>query len=202
MGSVPRTYDPESDTTHSFVNNQPADMLAGRSAMGNIIPASTGAAQAVVTVLRKLAGKFHGMPSNDASTHSLILIDSSTDISVRVPVTNISLVDLTVTLSTPVNSKDELMAPFRTASARPPAIVKFRDGMASPSPPGLAGVLAVSDEMLVSSEYLSSLQSSIIDVDASVMLNDMSVKIAVWYVKEMGFSSRSEYRFQAVEMMS
>lgn len=127
--------------------------------MGNIIPASTGAAQAVVKVLPELKGKFHG-------------------ISIRVPVTNVSLVDLTVRLQTPVASKEELMNAFRVASKG-----------------GLAGVLRVSDEKLVSSDYLSSTESSIIDADATVMLDDKTAKIVAWYDNEYGFASRSESRF-------
>ena len=126
--------------------------------MGNIIPATTGAAQAVVKVLPELKGKFHG-------------------ISIRVPVTNVSLVDLTVRLETPVSGKAELMDAFRAASA--------------PGAP-LAGVLRVSDEKLVSSDYLSSTESSIIDADATVMLDDRTAKIVAWYDNEYGFASRSE----------
>lgn len=124
--------------------------------MGNIIPASTGAAQAVVKVLPELKGKFHG-------------------ISIRVPVTNVSLVDLTVRLESSVASKEELMNAFRVASAG-----------------RLAGVLRVSDEKLVSSDYLSSTESSIIDADATVMLDDRTAKIVAWYDNEYGFASRSE----------
>ncbi|WWD00963.1 glyceraldehyde-3-phosphate dehydrogenase, type I [Kwoniella sp. B9012] len=143
------------------------DIRQGRSAMGNIIPATTGAAQAVVKVLPELAGKFHG-------------------ISVRVPVTNVSLVDLTVTLSTPVSSKEELIRPFREAAARRP----IQSSTPHPDGPALAGVLGVSDEKLVSSDYLSSTQSSIVDVDATVMLNERTAKIVAWYDNEWGFSSR------------
>ncbi|WWD08210.1 glyceraldehyde-3-phosphate dehydrogenase, type I [Kwoniella europaea PYCC6329] len=143
------------------------DIRQGRSAMGNIIPATTGAAQAVVKVLPELAGKFHG-------------------ISVRVPVTNVSLVDLTVTLSTPVASKEALIRPFRAAAARRP----IQSSTPHPDGPALAGVLGVSDEKLVSSDYLSSTQSSILDVDATVMLNDRTAKIVAWYDNEWGFSSR------------
>ncbi|WWC86574.1 glyceraldehyde-3-phosphate dehydrogenase, type I [Kwoniella dendrophila CBS 6074] len=143
------------------------DIRQGRSAMGNIIPASTGAAQAVVKVLPELAGKFSG-------------------ISVRVPVTNVSLVDLTVTLSTPVKSKEDLIRPFRAAAARRP----IQSSTPHPDGPALAGVLGVSDEKLVSSDYLSSTQSSILDVDATIMLNERTAKIVAWYDNEWGFSSR------------
>ncbi|WVQ84283.1 glyceraldehyde-3-phosphate dehydrogenase, type I [Cryptococcus sp. DSM 104549] len=148
------------------------DLRQGRSAMGNIIPATTGAAKAVVKVLPELAGKFHG-------------------ISIRVPVTNVSLVDLTVTLTSPVSSKEALMAPFRVAAGRPPkvdhdAITRGDDGEG----PALQGVLAVSDEKLVSSDYLSSQQSAVIDEDASVILNDRTAKIVAWYDNEVAFASR------------
>lgn len=56
----------------------------------------------------------------------------------------------------------------------------------------LAGVLRVSDEKLVSSDYLSSTESSIIDADATVMLDDRTAKIVAWYDNEYGFASRSE----------
>lgn len=143
------------------------DIRSGRSAMGNIIPASTGAAQAVVKVLPELKGKFHG-------------------ISIRVPVTNVSLVDLTVTLSTPIASKEDLIAPFRTAAKLQPHLKE------SDTQPRLRGVLDVNDEKLVSSDYLSTTYSSSIDVDASVMLNETTAKIVAWYDNEYGFSSRSK----------
>lgn len=56
----------------------------------------------------------------------------------------------------------------------------------------LTGVLRVSDEKLVSSDYLSSTESSIIDADATVMLDDRTAKIVAWYDNEYGFASRSE----------
>jgi glyceraldehyde 3-phosphate dehydrogenase len=106
-------------------------------------------------------------------------------------VTNVSLVDLTVTLSRPVANKDELFAPFRLAAQRSPS--QSTSETAASAVPCLSGVMAVSDEKLVSSDYLSALQSSIIDVDASVMLNERTAKIVAWYDNEVGFASRSEY---------
>ncbi|KAI9631814.1 glyceraldehyde 3-phosphate dehydrogenase [Dioszegia hungarica] len=139
--------------------------------MGNILPAPTGAAQAVVKVLPELAGKFHG-------------------ISIRVPVTNVSLVDLTVTLSTPVSSKEELLFPFRGTAALPPSLFSGQARLQTPSVPPLAGVLGISDERLVSRDFLGSAYSSVIDLDACCMLNPTTVKIVSWRDNEYGFSTR------------
>jgi glyceraldehyde 3-phosphate dehydrogenase len=46
--------------------------------------------------------------------------------------------------------------------------------------------------LLVSSDYLGTTASSIVDVDASALLNETTVKIIAWYDNEMGFASRSE----------
>lgn len=136
------------------------DIRAGRAAMGNIIPATTGAASAVVKVLPELAGKFQGL-------------------SVRVPVTNVSLVNLTVRTERPFGSKEELMNAFRNAANTP-----VLEG-------GLHGVLDVSDEKLVSSDYLTSPFSSVIDEDASIVLGDgHTATLVAWYDNETGFSSR------------
>lgn len=135
------------------------DIRSGRSAMGNIIPATTGAASAVVKVLPELAGKFQG-------------------ISVRVPVTNVSLVDLTVKTIRPFESKADLMSVFATAANTPV------------SKGGLKGVLGVSEEQLVSSDYLTSSHSSIIDVDASIILDNHTAKVVAWYDNEYGFANR------------
>jgi glyceraldehyde 3-phosphate dehydrogenase len=123
--------------------------------------------------------------------NNILMRNVSIGISIRVPVTNVSLVDLTVTLCTPVSSKEALIAPFRTSSSLPPYTHPISPST-TPSPPQLEGVLGVSDEKLVSSDYLSNTFSSIIDVDASVMLNERTVKIVAWYDNEFGFSSRSE----------
>jgi glyceraldehyde 3-phosphate dehydrogenase len=108
-------------------------------------------------------------------------------------VTNVSLVDLTVTLSHPVASKEDLIAPFRLAAARRPVRTPDSPSLqGSDDSPALEGVLSVSDEKLVSSDYLSTRFSCIIDVDATVMLNATTAKIVAWYDNEYGFSSRSE----------
>lgn len=131
------------------------------------------------------------------STHALMCAyRTGTDeigISIRVPVTNVSLVDLTVTLETPVSSKEELLTPFRRAATHAPSLFSGQARLQTPSVPHLGGVLGISDEQLVSSDFLGSTYSSVIDADACVMLNDRTVKVVAWYDNEYGFSTRSEF---------
>lgn len=110
-----------------------------------------------------------------------------------------SLVDLTVTLSTPVADKEALIAAFREAAQKQPGwnALKTLEGDESADAKAgqdvrLRGVMDVNDEKLVSSDYLSTSFSCNIDVDATVMLNDTTAKIVAWYDNEYGFSSRSE----------
>lgn len=129
------------------------DRRAGRSIMGNIIPTSTGAAAAISVVLPQLSGKVTG-------------------ISVRVPTTNVSMVDLTVATDRSTSLPDILTA-FETASHN-----------------GLSGVLSVEQEELVSSDFLGHGSSAVIDAKASKQLNDRFFKIIAWYDNEWAYSCR------------
>lgn len=128
----------------------------GRAVGSNIIPTTTGAASAVKLVIPELDGKFTG-------------------ISVRVPVNNVSMVDLTVSLSTPVATKDALLAPLRDAAA---GRLTYSSGRS------LSNIIAVSDDELVSHDFLGWQQSCIIDSAATVMLNPTTFKIIAWYDNE------------------
>ncbi|KAM0751671.1 putative glyceraldehyde 3-phosphate dehydrogenase [Meredithblackwellia eburnea MCA 4105] len=127
----------------------------GRGVGSNIIPTTTGAAKAVQLVLPELAGKFTG-------------------ISIRVPVNNVSMVDLTVSLTRPAATKEELLEPLRKASTHP----------------RLGNVLCVNDDELVSSDFLGFNQSCIVDSAATVLLNPHTAKIIAWYDNEWGYSVR------------
>lgn len=129
------------------------DRRAGRSIMGNIIPTSTGAAAAISVVLPELDGKVTG-------------------ISVRVPTTNVSMVDLTVATNK-ATSLTEVLAEFEKASRS-----------------SLAGVLSVEQEELVSSDFLGHSSSAVIDAKASKQLNDRFFKIIAWYDNEWAYSCR------------
>jgi len=146
-------------TVHAYTNDQVIldtahkDLRRARAAGLSIIPTTTGAAKAVSLVLPELKGKFNGM-------------------SLRIPVPDVSLVDLTATLSKGTSVED-VNAEFREAS----------DG-------ALRGILAVSDEPLVSSDFLHDSHSSIVDAPSTMLLGDRTVKVLAWYDNEWGYSCR------------
>ena len=146
-------------TVHAYTGDQVLldaphkDLRRARAAALSIIPTTTGAAKAVALVLPELKGKFHGM-------------------SLRVPVPDVSLVDLTVTLSKGTTVED-LNAEMREAA----------DG-------SLRGILAVTDEQLVSMDFLKDSHSSIFDAPSTMMLGDRTAKVLAWYDNEWGYSCR------------
>ena len=146
-------------TVHAYTNDQVIldaphkDLRRARAAALSIIPTTTGAAKAVSLVLPELKGKFHGY-------------------ALRVPVPDVSLVDLTVTLNKGTTVED-INAEMREAS----------DG-------ALRGILAVSDEQLVSMDFLKDSHSSTLDAPSTMMLGDRTAKVLAWYDNEWGYSCR------------
>ena len=146
-------------TVHAYTNDQVIldtvhkDLRRARAAGMSVIPTTTGAAKAVSLVLPELKGRFHG-------------------ISLRVPVPDVSLIDLTVTLSKPA-TVDDINAEMREAA----------DGK-------LEGILAVSDELLVSQDFLHDSHSSILDAPSTMTLGDRTAKVLAWYDNEWGYSCR------------
>ncbi|KAJ2882483.1 hypothetical protein H4R27_003404 [Coemansia aciculifera] len=129
------------------------DWRAGRGAGQNIIPASTGAAKAVGKVIPELNGRLTGM-------------------SLRVPVPNVSVVDLTVRLEKGA-SYDEIIE----------VIKKHADSE-------LKGILGYTHEDVVSQDFCGDTHSSIVDIGAGIALNNNFVKILSWYDNEFGYSTR------------
>ncbi|HXM58982.1 MAG TPA: type I glyceraldehyde-3-phosphate dehydrogenase [Candidatus Dormibacteraeota bacterium] len=129
------------------------DLRRARAAADNIIPTSTGANRAVAEVLPELTGKFVGM-------------------SFRVPVLDVSVVDLSVELGR-ATTVEEINAAFEEAAGGE-----------------LKGILAVSHEELVSSDFKNDPHSSIVDAPSTLMLGDQSAKVVSWYDNEWGFSCR------------
>ncbi len=91
---------------------------------------------------------------------------------VRVPTPNVSLVDVVCVLKKKV-SKDEVVDALRKAA----------DGK-------LKGILAMSDEPLVSVDFVGNNNSSIVDVDSTTVIGDNMVKVLSWYDNEWGYSVR------------
>ena len=129
------------------------DFRGGRSALNNIIPASTGAAVAVGKVIPELKGKLTGM-------------------AMRVPVLDVSAVDLTVKLAKET-TYDEIMQVLKKASET-----------------NYKGILGFTEDLVVSQDFVSDPRTSIIDAKAGIELNSTFFKIISWYDNEYGFSAK------------
>jgi len=146
-------------TIHSYTNDQRIldlphkDLRRARAGALNIIPTTTGAAKATALALPEVKGKIDG-------------------ISLRVPTANVSLVDLSCTVSRKT-TVDEVNQAFKKAAAGP-----------------LKGILAVSDEPLVSSDYNGDLHSSTVDALSTSVIDGTLVHVSSWYDNEMGYSAR------------
>ena len=92
--------------------------------------------------------------------------------SVRVPVANVSMVDLTAVLAKKT-SVDEVNDAFRAAAKG-----------------AMKGILLVDDDARVSSDFCTSTYSSIVASDTTQVICDDMVKIFAWYDNEWGYSER------------
>ena len=129
------------------------DWRGGRGAYQNIIPSSTGAAKAVALVIPALKGKLTGM-------------------AFRVPVADVSVVDLVVKLEKPA-SYEAIKAAMKEAS----------EGE-------LKGILGYTEDEVVSSDFVGDARTSIFDAKAGIALNDNFVKVVAWYDNEWGYSNK------------
>ena len=129
------------------------DWRGGRGAYQNIIPSSTGAAKAVALVIPALKGKLTGM-------------------SFRVPVADVSVVDLTVQLKTPT-TYEAIKAAMKEAS----------EG-------DLKGILGYTEDEVVSEDFKGDARTSIFDAKAGIALSDTFVKVVSWYDNEWGYSNK------------
>lgn len=129
------------------------DWRGGRGAYQNIIPSSTGAAKAVGLVLPQLKGKLTGM-------------------SFRVPVADVSVVDLTVRLKNPATYED------------------VKAAMKAASEGELKGILGYTEDEVVSEDFKGDARTSIFDAKAGIALNNNFVKVVSWYDNEWGYSNK------------
>ncbi len=151
--------DAQMTTIHSYTNDQRIldlphkDLRRARAAAVSMIPTTTGAARAVGLVLPELKGKIDGL-------------------SIRVPTSNVSIVELTANVSR-ATTIDEINKAMKAAAEGP-----------------LKGILQYTEEQLVSIDYLGNPHSSIYDSALTQVINDKSVKVFSWYDNEWGYSNR------------
>lgn len=125
----------------------------GRSAINNIIPTTTGAAIAVTKVIPELKNKLTGM-------------------AFRVPIANVSVVDLTVRTKKAA-TYDEIKTFFKNASENE-----------------YNGIVNYTEDEVVSQDFISDRHSCTFDANAGIALNDNFFKLVGWYDNEFGYSAK------------
>jgi len=147
-------------TIHSAMNDQPVidayhhtDLRKTRSAFHSIIPVDTGLARGIDRVLPALAGRFEAQ-------------------AMRVPVMNVSAIDLSIVVERNV-TRDEVNAAIRTAAAQ-----------------SLPDVLACTDEPLASCDFNHDPRSAIVDLSQTRVGGKRLVKVLTWFDNEWGYANR------------
>jgi glyceraldehyde 3-phosphate dehydrogenase len=146
-------------TIHAYTNDQVMldfphkDLRRARAGALSMIPTSTGAASAIGLVLPALKGKLDGY-------------------AMRVPTSDVSVVDLSVKLTKSTDA-NAINAAMKAAADGP-----------------LKGILAYSDEPLVSVDFLGNAHSSILDAQSTKVMDGNFAKLLSWYDNEWGYSNR------------
>lgn len=146
-------------TVHAYTNDQKTadqahkDLRRARAAAANIIPTTTGAAKAISLVIPELKGKLHGY-------------------ALRVPVTTVSCVDLSVNLAKAATA-EEINAAMKKAAEGP-----------------MKGILGYTEDPVVSVDFKGDSRSSIFDGLSTMMLGDKFAKVLSWYDNEWAYSER------------
>jgi len=146
-------------TAHAYTNDQRIqdlvhkDLRRARAGAVSIIPTSTGAAVAAGLVLPELLGKMNGL-------------------ALRVPVPNVSIVDLTAVLGKKATDA-EINAAYKAAAKG-----------------ALKGILDYTEEPLVSIDFNHNSYSATVDAQSTMVIDGDLAKVLAWYDNEWGFSCR------------
>ncbi len=146
-------------TIHAYTNDQQLldlphrDLRRARAACMSQIPTTTGAATAVSLVIPELKGKLDGM-------------------AIRVPVPNVSLVDLTAEMVSDVT------------------VESVNNALKNASETYLKGIMEYCEEPLVSVDFNHTSASAIVDALSTKVIEGRLVKVIAWYDNEWGFSCR------------
>jgi len=193
MGVNDHTYDP---SAHRIISNASCTTNCLAPVAKVLHESFGGIEQGLMTTIhsytndQNILDRFHSDPrraraaaqnmvpttTGAAKAVSLVLPELKGKLSgmaVRVPTPNVSLVDLVVRLGNSSVSREEVNSALREAADGP-----------------LNGVLAVSDEPLVSCDYVGNPHSSVVDALSTDVGDGSLVKVLSWYDNEWGFSSR------------
>lgn len=146
-------------TVHAYTNDQQIldlphkDLRRARAAAMNIIPTTTGAAVAVGLVLPQLQGKLDGF-------------------AMRVPVPDVSMVDLVVELNTSTDAET------------------INQKLSAAAEGAMKGIVDFTDEPLVSQDFLGDPHSAIVDGAMTTVMDGNFAKVIAWYDNEWGYSNR------------
>ncbi len=146
-------------TIHAYTNDQRvqdmahSDLRRSRAAAVSMIPTSTGAAKAISLVIPELKGKLDGF-------------------AIRVPVPNVSVVDLSCTIS------------------KKATVEEINAAMKEMSEGKMKGILGYTDDPVVSVDFNHCVLSSILDAKSTKVIGDDFVKVLSWYDNEWGYSNR------------
>ena len=146
-------------TIHAYTGDQPTldsshkDLRRARAAAMSMIPTSTGATKAVGEVLPQLKGRMSGS-------------------AIRVPTTNVSVVDLVATTS------------------RDTSVGEINEVLSDAANGQMKHVLGINERPLVSIDFNHDPHSSVADLTQTSVLNKRLVRVLAWYDNEWGFSCR------------
>lgn len=138
----------------NLVDGPHKDLRRARAAYNNIVPTTTGAAEAIAKVIPGLKDRFEGL-------------------SIRVPVLDVSLADFTFLLKKKTTA-EEVNQLFKKMTAHP----------------FYKGVLAVTEEEMVSSDFIGNSYSAIVDLNLTKVIDGDLLKVIAWYDNEWGYSCR------------
>ena len=147
------------NTVHSTTSSQKTvdgpskKWRRGRSALNNMIPTTTSAGDAITKIIPELEGKILAM-------------------AVRVPIVNVSLVDLTVRLK------------------KSTSYTAIKEAMKKASENELKGILGYTEDEVVSQDFVSEPRTSVFDAKAGLALNENFYKIIAWYDNEFGYANK------------
>lgn len=146
-------------TVHSTTSSQNTvdgpskNWRRGRASLNNMIPTSTSASEALSKIIPEMEGKILAM-------------------AVRVPIVDVSLIDLTVRLEKATTYNAIKMA------------------MKNASENELKGILGYTEDQVVSQDFVSEPRTSVFDASAGLELNSNFFKIISWYDNEFGYANK------------